>query len=237
MTDPVLEIRDLRYAWPGGPPLLAIEHFAIAPGERVFLFGPSGSGKSTLLNLVAGTLAPGAGTIHVAGEAISGRPERVRDRLRADRLGVVFQMFNLLPYLSVRDNVLLPCRFSARRRERALARHGSLARAAEHLLDALGLGTAGIADRPAAMLSVGQQQRVAAARALVGEPALVIADEPTSALDLDAREAFLGLLFDECRAAGAGLLFVSHDHSLKAMFDRAVALSDFAASQAKAHAA
>jgi putative ABC transport system ATP-binding protein len=229
MPDPILEIEELRFAWPGGPTLLAIKHFTIAPGERVFLFGPSGSGKSTLLNLIAGTLAPDAGTIRVAGETISDRPERVRDRLRADRLGVVFQMFNLLPYLSVRDNVLLPCRFSARRRARALARHGSLARAAEHLLAALGLSAADIADRNASTLSVGQQQRVAAARALIGEPALVIADEPTSALDLDAREAFLDLLFDECRAAGSSLLFVSHDHSLKGLFDRAVALSDFAA--------
>lgn len=232
MANAILEIRHLRFAWPGGPTLLSIEQFAIAPGERVFLFGPSGSGKSTLLNLVAGTLTPAEGSIHIAGEAITGRPEHVRDRLRADRLGVVFQMFNLLPYLSVRDNVLLPCRFSARRRERALARHGSLARAADHLLASLGLGAPGIADRPAANLSVGQQQRVAAARALIGEPALVIADEPTSALDLDAREAFLGLLFDECRTAGAGLLFVSHDHSLKRMFDRAIALSDFTATAA-----
>lgn len=224
---PVLLIERLRFGWPGGPALLGIGHFAIAPRERVFLFGPSGSGKSTLLNLVAGTLKPDAGTILIAGEPMSGARERSRDRLRADRLGVVFQMFNLLPYLSVRDNVLLPCRFSARRRENALARHGSLARAADHLLAALGLGGNGIAERPAASLSVGQQQRVAVARALVGEPALVIADEPTSALDFDAREAFLGLLFDECRATGAGLLFVSHDHSLKAQFDRAVALSDF----------
>jgi putative ABC transport system ATP-binding protein len=225
----VLQIEQLRFGWPDGPALLAIQSFAIAPRERVFLFGPSGSGKSTLLNLVAGTLKPDAGTILVAGESMSGRHEGSRDRLRADRLGVVFQMFNLLPYLSVRDNVLLPCRFSARRREKALARHGSLVRAADHLLAALGLGGSGIAERPAASLSVGQQQRVAVARALVGEPALVIADEPTSALDFDAREAFLGLLFDECRATGAGLLFVSHDHSLKTQFDRAVALSDFAA--------
>jgi putative ABC transport system ATP-binding protein len=226
MAAPVLGIEGLRFAWPGGPRLLSLDRFVIERDEHVFLFGPSGSGKSTLLNLVAGTLAPDAGSIRIDGEPMSGRPERLRDRLRADRLGVVFQMFNLLPYLSVRDNVLLPCRFSARRRERAVARHGSLARAADHLLDALGLGTDGIARRTAATLSVGQQQRVAAARALVGEPALVIADEPTSALDLDAREAFLRLLFAECRAAGAGLLFVSHDHSLNPLFDRAVALAD-----------
>lgn len=206
--------------------LLDVDRFELAPGERVFLFGPSGSGKSTLLNLIAGTLAPTSGQVEIAGESMTGKPARGRDRLRADQLGVVFQMFNLLPYLSVRENVLLPCHFSPRRRRQALARHGSLTRAADHLLAALGLGASGIAERAAASLSVGQQQRVAAARALIGDPALVIADEPTSALDFDAREAFLGLLFDECRATGAGLLFVSHDHSLKSQFDRVVAVTD-----------
>jgi putative ABC transport system ATP-binding protein len=227
-TSPVLRIDALRFGWPRQATLLDIRHFELARSERVFLYGPSGSGKSTLLNLVAGTLAPTSGSVEIAGESMTGKSGRGRDRLRADQLGVVFQMFNLLPYLSVRDNVLLPCHFSRRRRLQAVARHGNLVRAADHLLAALGLGASGIAERSAASLSVGQQQRVAAARALIGDPALVIADEPTSALDFDAREAFLGLLFDECRATGAGLLFVSHDHSLKSQFDRVVALADFA---------
>jgi putative ABC transport system ATP-binding protein len=222
MTTPpaVLHIEGLRFAWPGGAPLIDIPRFSAAAGERVFLHGPSGCGKSTLLNLVAGTLAPQAGTITLGGEAITGAPERVRDRLRADHIGFVFQMFNLLPYLSVVDNVVLPCRFSARRRERALARDGSLDAAARRLLAALGLGDAALQSRAAAGLSVGQQQRVAAARALVGAPELVMADEPTSALDVDAREVFLRLLFDECAQAGSALVFVSHDHTLRPLFER-----------------
>jgi putative ABC transport system ATP-binding protein len=222
MTTPlaVLDIEGLRFAWPGGAPLIDIPRFTVAAGERVFLHGPSGCGKSTLLNLVAGTLAPQAGTITLGGEAVTGAPERVRDRLRADHIGFVFQMFNLLPYLSVVDNVVLPCRFSARRRERALARDGSLDAAARRLLAALGLGDAALQSRAAAGLSVGQQQRVAAARALVGAPELVMADEPTSALDVDAREVFLRLLFDECAQAGSALVFVSHDHTLRPLFER-----------------
>jgi putative ABC transport system ATP-binding protein len=217
---PVLRIEGLRFAWPGGAPLIDIESFAVQAGERVFLHGPSGSGKSTLLNLVAGTLLPVGGRIEVAGEAVTGAGERVRDRLRADHVGFVFQQFNLLPYLSVIDNVVLPCRFSRRRRERALSRDGSLEAAAQRLLAALGLGDAALQARAATGLSVGQQQRVAAARALIGAPELVMADEPTSALDVDAREGFLRLLFAECAQAGSALVFVSHDHTLRPLFDR-----------------
>jgi putative ABC transport system ATP-binding protein len=215
-----LRIDGLRFAWPGGAPLIDIDAFAVHAGERVFLHGPSGSGKSTLLNLVAGTLVPQAGRIEVAGEAVTGAGERRRDRLRADHVGFVFQQFNLLPYLSVVDNVVLPCRFSRRRRERALARDGSLEAAAQRLLAALGLGDAALQARAATGLSVGQQQRVAAARALIGQPELVMADEPTSALDVDAREGFLRLLFTECAHAGSALVFVSHDHTLRPLFDR-----------------
>jgi len=225
---PSLLIEGLRFAWPRQPELLAIERFELAHGERLFLFGPSGSGKSTLLNLIAGTLRPAHGTICIAGEPISGISASARDRLRADRIGVVFQQFNLLPYLSVSDNVLLGCRFSPRRRQRAIARDGSLPAACARLLAALGLGQAEFAQRPAATLSVGQQQRVAVARALIGAPELIICDEPTSALDADARAAFLALLFDECAAAGSGLLFVSHDRALAAKFGSSRALDEFA---------
>jgi putative ABC transport system ATP-binding protein len=217
---PVLCIDGLRFAWPGGAPLIDIARFEVAAGERVFLHGPSGCGKSTLLNLVAGTLAPQAGRIEVAGDAVTGASERARDRLRADHVGFVFQQFNLLPYLSVVDNVVLPCRFSTRRRARALARDGSLEAGAKRLLAALGLGDAALQARAATGLSVGQQQRVAAARALIGAPELVMADEPTSALDHDAREGFLRLLFAECAQAGSALVFVSHDHTLRPLFAR-----------------
>jgi putative ABC transport system ATP-binding protein len=147
-----------------------------------------------------------------------------RDRLRADHIGYVFQQFNLLPYLSVLDNVLLPCRFSAVRRRRAGGAAGAVRSAAADLLGRMGLDPS-LAQRPAAMLSVGQQQRVAAARALIGQPELVIADEPTSALDEELREAFMAVLLDACAEAGSGLVFVSHDARLAERFDRQIDLA------------
>ncbi len=126
----------------------------------------------------------------------------------------------------MRENVELPCHFSKLRTSRAVQRHGSVAEATRALLAHLGLQQAELLQRRAGELSIGQQQRVAAARALIGQPELVIADEPTSALDADAREAFLELLFAECRAAGSSLLFVSHDQSLAHLFDRSLSLAE-----------
>jgi putative ABC transport system ATP-binding protein len=134
-------------------------------------------------------------------------------------------MFNLVPYLSVVENITLPCRFSARRRRHAEARGGA-EREARRLLEHLDLAAEAYASRAVARLSVGEQQRVAAARALIGRPEIVLADEPTSALDADRRQAFLRLLFRECEAEGATLLFVSHDRSLEDLFDRTLALDD-----------
>lgn len=219
-----LRLEALRFGWTRDTPLLDINSLTLAAGERVFLFGPSGSGKSTLLNLVAGTLSPQSGRVVLGGVDATALSSRKRDRLRAEQLGFVFQQFNLLPFLSVVDNVLLGCRFSAARRKRAIARDGSLDASARRLLQALGLVDAGLLRRPASALSVGQQQRVAAARALIGEPALVMADEPTSALDADARHGFLGLIGEECARSGAALLFVSHDRELESDFDRSIDL-------------
>lgn len=221
-TMPVLQLDAIRFGW-GDQVLLDIPWLTLAAGERVFLHGPSGSGKSTLLNLLAGTLAPQAGRIVLGGEDLTALPARKRDRARSDHLGFVFQQFNLLPFLSVRENVLLPCRFSRRRHARALAADGSLEAAAARLLGALGL-SGDLLARRADTLSVGQQQRVAAARALVGEPEVVMADEPTSALDADAREDFMRLLFAECARTHAALLFVSHDRGLEAGFERVLGL-------------
>jgi putative ABC transport system ATP-binding protein len=221
-----LAVTGLRYAWPGAAPLIDIPSLTVARGDSVFLHGPSGSGKSTLLNLVAGTLRPAAGSIVLAGHDTTALRGAALDRIRADHIGFVFQMFNLLPFLPVLDNVLLPCRFSARRRARAVDRDGSLEAGARRLLAQLGLTDAALLRRPANGLSVGQQQRVAAARALIGAPDLVICDEPTSALDHDAREGFITLLFDECRRNDAALLFVSHDHTLKGLFGRTLSLTE-----------
>ena len=225
MTD-ALAIDGLRFAWPGGAWALELPALRLAPAERLFLHGPSGTGKSTLLNLVAGTLVPQAGSITIAGEAMTGVSGPRRDRCRADHLGIVFQQFNLLPFLSLVDNVTLPCRFSRARRDRAVGRFGSVAAAARHYLGALGLGEQAAAERRVLELSVGQQQRVAAARALIGGPAVVLCDEPTSALDTRNRDQFLDLLFAECDAAGTALLFVSHDLSIATRFPRTLSLGD-----------
>lgn len=222
---PALHVRGLAFAWRGGERLLDIDELRVAAGERVFLHGASGSGKSTLLGLLGGVLAPEAGRVDVLGTDLAGLRASARDRFRADHVGFVFQQFNLLPFLSVRENVLLPLRFSARRR-RTVARRIEVGAEAARLLHALGLDPVRCGRLPAGSLSVGQQQRVAAARALIGEPELLIADEPTSALDADARRAFLHLLSRECGRAGTTVLFVSHDRGLAPLFDRAVALAD-----------
>jgi putative ABC transport system ATP-binding protein len=135
-------------------------------------------------------------------------------------------MFNLVPYLSMAENVLLPCRFSRERRRRVLSMSGSLGKQAEQLLRDLDLTDASLLSRPVTELSIGQQQRVAAARALIGAPEIVIADEPTSALDEGSRERFLELLFEQCNRLGTTLVFVSHDHRLGALFDRCVAFAE-----------
>ena len=218
----LLSINDLRFGWQPSRPVLDLEHLHLDAGETLFLRGPSGSGKSTLLNLVGGVLVPQHGSISLLGQALESLTAAQRDRLRADHIGFVFQQFNLLPYFDAIDNVTLPCGFSRRRAERA----GADCRAqARDLLRRLHLDPDLVAGRPAAELSVGQQQRVAAARALIGAPELVIADEPTSALDADTRDGFLALLFDECKRVNASLLFVSHDRSLEARFDRVLDLT------------
>lgn len=222
---PLLEISDLGFAWPGQAELLDIPAFHLRRGETLFLRGPSGSGKTTLLGLLGGVQKAGRGSIRLLGEELGAMSAGRRDRFRVDHTGYIFQQFNLLPFLSVGENVELPCHFSRLRAERARQRHGSVGQAAASLLEHLGLAPR-LFGRRAGELSIGQQQRVAAARALIGQPELVIADEPTSALDSDSREAFLDLLFAECRAAGASLLFVSHDQSLAALFERNLSLAE-----------
>ncbi len=224
-TSPAIEVSDLVFAWPGKPPLLRIERFAVARGERVFLRGPSGSGKSTLLGLVGGVLAPASGSVRLLGSEVSTLSAAARDRFRGEHLGFVFQMFNLIPYLGVLQNVMLPALFSAGRATR-IGGPAALRAEAVRLLAALGLSDRSMLEREVTQLSIGQQQRVAAARALLGRPEIIVADEPTSSLDHDARENFLRLLMDECRAQGSTLLFVSHDTSLGPLFDRIESLTE-----------
>jgi putative ABC transport system ATP-binding protein len=226
----VIDVQDLRFAWPAASgrgksvDCIVIDRLTIAAGKTVFLFGPSGGGKSTLLGLLAGVLLPRAGSVSLLGTCWSDLSGARRDAFRADHIGYIFQQFNLLPYLSVLDNVLLPCRFSALRRERATQDGGSPGAASRDLLRRVGLAEE-LWARPAAQLSVGQQQRVAAARALIGRPEVVIADEPTSALDAALRDSFMDLLLDACRGSGGTLVFVSHDERLAARFDERLSLA------------
>ena len=225
MTAPTVSLSDLRFAWPGQAPLLEIESFELAQKERLFLRGPSGSGKSTLLGLIAGVLEAQQGEIQVMDQDMARLSGSRRDQVRADHLGVIFQMFNLVPYLSVVQNVVLPCRFSKRRLKNT-QNNGGAETEAKRLLERLGLDDSALQERNVTELSVGQQQRVAAARALIGQPSLAIADEPTSALDSDIRDRFIELLSEEATRTGAALLFVSHDSSLAPLFDRALDLAE-----------
>jgi len=225
MSFPAVFLRDVRFGYAAKTPVLSIASLEINAGVRLFLKGASGSGKSTLLGLIAGILTPNAGQVDVLGENLTQMGSSQRDSFRAARLGVIFQIFNLLPYLPVGANVTLPCRFSAARAKAAEA-VGGVDMEARRLLDRLGLDADAVWTKRSTDLSVGQQQRVAAARALIGRPGLILADEPTSALDADSRDAFIQLLNEECDAAGAALIFVSHDGALARHFDQALDLSD-----------
>nr|WP_219626850.1 ATP-binding cassette domain-containing protein [Stenotrophomonas maltophilia] len=217
---PVIALDGVQFGY-GRRLVLDVPRLWIEQGSSVLLRGISGGGKSTLLGLLAGVLLPGKGSVEVAGHALQAMRGAARDRFRADHLGVIFQQFNLLPFLSVRDNIALGLRFS---RVRSARISGPVDAEITRLLQALQLDPA-LMQRRAGTLSVGQQQRVAAARALIGRPALLLADEPTSALDRDAATAFLQLMSAQCQLAGTTVLVVSHDRSLQPLFDRTIALS------------
>lgn len=223
VSTPAVKLSQVEFAWPGKPPLLRIDEFSIAHGERVFLRGPSGSGKSTLLGIIGGVLAPQRGSVQLLGQELTALSSAARDRFRGAHVGFIFQMFNLVPYLPVLENVLLPAKFNDARRQ--AQSDAALREEARRLLAALGMGDAALLQQSVNQLSIGQQQRVAAARALLGKPGIIVADEPTSSLDADARGNFLALLMQECRQQDTTLLFVSHDTALGGMFDRSVSLA------------
>ncbi|MBT0957542.1 ABC transporter ATP-binding protein [Alphaproteobacteria bacterium KMM 3653] len=224
MAEPVLQVAGATFRWPGRAGFsLSVPELAIGAGESLLLLGESGSGKSTLLSLICGTMLPHGGSVRVAGTDLTTLSGAKRDRFRAETIGVIFQQFNLLPFGSVADNILLPLQFAPERRKRA----GEVRAVAAQLCDSLGLPEAVFTAR-ANTLSVGQQQRVAVARALIGKPPLIVADEPTSSLDANSQAAFLDLLFAQCAANKAALLMVSHDPRLGERFDRVVRMEEIA---------
>jgi len=232
----IVRMSGVRFRWRGARAFsLAIDDFALPVGKRVLLVGPSGAGKSTFLSLLCGIVAPQAGRLEVLGTDMTKLSGAARDHFRAEHFGIIFQMFNLLPYGSILDNVLLPLSFAKKRCARA-SQNGPSEAEAQRLLNSLGLDPAELHGLSTAMLSVGQQQRVAAARALIGRPELIVADEPTSALDRGRQQAFLDLLFAEIEAAGASLIMVSHDEELGARFDHVLRLEDIAVAERRAAA-
>jgi putative ABC transport system ATP-binding protein len=215
-----IALRNVRFAYAHGVPVLDIEELQVARGEHLFLHGPSGSGKTTLLGILAGVLKATQGEVKVLDTDLGALSSAARDRFRAAHLGYVFQMFNLIPYLPVRDNITLPVRLSSARRARLQGKDPN----AEAARLATGLELEQFLDSPVTKLSVGQQQRVAVARALIGSPEVIVCDEPTSALDADRRDRFLELLFSSCAASATTLVFVSHDLSLASRFSRTISL-------------
>ena len=221
----MINLSNLRFAWQKEA-IINIERLNIEKGQHVFIQGPSGSGKSTLLNLLGGVLTPQSGDVTILGQSLKQLSSSQKDTFRANHIGFIFQQFNLIPYLSVIDNITLPCTFSPTRKAKALKRSNSLEKEATRLLAALGLEDVALLKRSVNELSVGQQQRVAVARAMLGSPEIIIADEPTSALDNDHRQAFIKILFEECQKEDITLIFVSHDSTLKGNFSHQINLQD-----------
>ncbi len=220
-----VEIKDVAFSWRGRTAFsLAVPEFSVAAGEKVFLLGESGSGKSTFLSLICGINLPNRGDVAIAGTHLSELKPAARDRFRAENIGVIFQMFNLLPYASPLENILLPLSFAPNLRRRIKEPTAEALR----LTRTLGLPDALVLRAGTTELSIGQQQRVAAARALIGQPKLILADEPTSSLDASAQEAFVALLMEQAAEVGATLIMVSHDQRLAAQFNRRVDLADIA---------
>ena len=194
--------------------IIDIKSLTIKSGEHIFLRGKSGSGKSTFLNLLSGVLTPDSGTIEILSKDISLMSSSQKDRFRGDNFGTIFQQLNLIPYLSVEENISLACEFSKQKSHNIV----NLTVEIETLLSALELPLE-FKSKKAMTLSVGEQQRVAVARALIGKPKIIIADEPTSALDSDSKEKFMQLLFKQVELQGSTLIFVSHDIGLASYFN------------------
>lgn len=220
-----LETSNLTFCWDRLQPTLIFPDLNLPRGEHLFLYGPSGTGKSTLLSLLAGMLSPASGVVKLLGTEFHTSGAGKRDRFRADHIGVIFQQFNLVPYLTAEANVTLPCKLSSRRQS---ATGESPTVAAQRLLSALAIPQSHW-QRKVTQLSIGQQQRIAAARALIGAPEIILADEPTSALDSDNRDRFINLLLGLAGERNTSVVFVSHDRSLARCFHHQIELGQVSA--------
>jgi len=218
---PALEIDDLRFRYrrSGEPFELAVRRLVLDPGAQCLLTGSSGTGKSTLLHLVCGLERPSAGTVRVAGEDVHALAGAARDLFRGRRIGMIFQAFHLLPGFTATENVMLALTFSSIPPAEHAERAGGLLRR-------LGIERP---HRAAEAFSIGQQQRIALARALACEPALVLADEPTASLDPANATVAMDLIQSGCRDVGAALLCVSHDPAMTERFERVETLEGLAA--------
>lgn len=216
LDNPIISIRDLEFSWGNdNNPTLRIDSLEINRGEKVLIKGRSGSGKSTLLSLLSGINVVDSGTLEIKGEELKRLKSNERDLFRGDHMGYIFQQFNLLPYLSVSENILVSLIFSDIKKNKE---SGNLDQRVKTLLQNLALDIDPA--KSVQTLSIGQQQRVAVARALIGEPELIIADEPTSALDSQTTKDLITHLFKECDRLNTTLIFVSHDDSLDSLFPR-----------------
>ena len=222
MNEETIHLDSVRFYWSKVADFkIYIPKLEIGRGEKVLLLGESGSGKTTLLSLICGFLSPISGDIFLNEQKLNDLKANKKDQFRSDNIGIIFQQFNLLPYANVIDNITLPLYFSKNRDSR-VTNHRE---AALNLCRSLQLSESTIAMQ-ANKLSVGQQQRVAVARALIGNPSLIIADEPTSSLDASTQKKFLDLMFRQIEEHKSTLLMVSHDSSISNYFDRTINIKD-----------
>ena len=224
----MIHLSNVRVDYPGTThkSVLNIPQWKADNGERIFIYGPSGSGKSTFLNLISGMLSATSGSVCVMDNHLNQMKAKQRDKFRGQNIGYVFQQFNLIPYLDAFDNIRLANQFSST----AKVHNSDIT----DLLTQLNVPSDNW-HTPIKQLSVGQQQRIAIARALINNPKLVIADEPTSSLDPKNRDDFMSLLMSMVSSLNMTLIFVSHDMSLSHYFDRVESLDDISMNEALQH--
>jgi putative ABC transport system ATP-binding protein len=217
---PAIFLKNLTFKYQDNSPLvLNIDELRVESGEKIFLYGPSGFGKSTLLNILAGVLEANTGEVNVLNNSLQSLSQHKIDHLRGEKVGYIFQIFNLIPYLNIKENIVLPCRINKKRAEGI-----DYDSQADELIKLLSLSDH--SHKKVTDLSIGQQQRVAAARALIGNPSLIIADEPTSSLDEKNTTEFMNLLLSEWEKKKFTLVFVSHDAGLRKYFEKTISLPD-----------